>query len=302
MDQTGAPDPREAIASSNHKPRTIDIEAGRKHWAFAPIQAIQVPAPAHPIDAFVSAKLAEKNLTLSPPAQPLDLIRRASFDLIGLLLMAEEIRAFLQESAKDRQAAVRNLIDRLLSSPHYGEKWGRHWLDVARYADSNGLDENIALGTARQYRDYVVRAFNTDKPFDRFLTEQIAGDLLPAPDLETRREHAKGTAFLSNLGAKVLAEPDKEKLMMDTVDEQIETLGRAFLGMTLGCVRCHDHKFDPISQADYYALAAIFKSTQSYSGENIGALSTAFETPLAGLDEFAAVKSAERALELKKKM
>ncbi len=296
----GAPDPREAIASSNHKPRTIDIEAGRKHWAFAPIQAIQVPAPAHPIDAFVSAKLAEKNLTLSPPAQPLDFIRRASFDLIGLPPTAEEIRAFLQESAKDRQAAVRNLIDRLLSSPHYGEKWGRHWLDVARYADSNGLDENIALGTAWQYRDYVVRAFNTDKPFDRFLTEQIAGDLLPAPDLETRREHAKATAFL-NLGAKVLAEPDKEKLMMDTVDEQIETLGRAFLGMTLGCVRCHDHKFDPISQADYYALAAIFKSTQSYSGENIGALSTAFETPLAGLDEFAAVKSAERALELKKK-
>lgn len=296
----GAPDPREAVAAKVPTPKGIDLEAGRKHWAFRPIQPPQTRPEGHPIDSFIKAKLAEKNLSMSPPAEPIDFIRRATFDLTGLPPTPEEVRHFLSAAAEDRQAAIRSLIDRLLSSPHYGEKWGRHWLDVARYADSNGLDENIALGTAWQYRDYVVKAFNTDKPFNRFLTEQIAGDLLPAPDLHTRRENATATAFL-NLGAKVLAEPDKVKLVMDTVDEQIETLGRAFLGMTLGCVRCHDHKFDPISQADYYALAAIFKSTRSYSGDNIGALSTAFETPLAGLDEFAAVKSAERALELKKK-
>jgi hypothetical protein len=296
----GAPDPREAVASKSLAPRGIDLEAGRKHWAFKPIQPPQTLPDGHPVDSFIRAKLAEKNLALSPPAEPLDFIRRATFDLTGLPPTPEDISQFVKESAKDRQSAIRSLIDRLLASPHYGEKWGRHWLDVARYADSNGLDENIALGTAWQYRDYVVKAFNTDKPYNRFLIEQIAGDLLPAASLEARREHATATAFL-NLGAKVLAEPDKEKLVMDTVDEQIETLGRAFLGMTLGCVRCHDHKFDPISQADYYALAAIFKSTRSYSGDNIGALSTAFEIPLAGLDEFAAVKSAERALELKKK-
>lgn len=298
----GAPDPREVVAGKSHAPHVIDLEAGRKHWAFRPISPVEKPASnaANPIDSFITAKLNEKGLKPAAPADPVTFIRRATFDLTGLPPTPAEVTAFLADAQKDRQAAIRTLIDRLLASPHYGEKWGRHWLDVARYADSNGLDENIALGTAWQYRDYVVRAFNTDKPFDRFLTEQIAGDLLPAQNLEARREHATATAFL-NLGAKVLAEPDKEKLVMDTVDEQIETLGRAFLGMTLGCVRCHDHKFDPIRQDDYYALAAIFKSTRSYSGDNIGALSTAFETPLAGFEEFAAVKSAERALEQKKK-
>ncbi len=300
----GAPDPREVVASKSHGPRVIDIEAGRQHWAFRPIAEPQKPKAdaANPIDAFIIAKLAEKNLKLAAPADPHTLIRRATFDLTGLPPTPEEVTAFVNQSSTPQglNQAYRALIERLLASPHYGEKWGRHWLDVARYADSNGLDENIALGTAWKYRDYVVKAFNTDKPFDQFLTEQIAGDLLPAANLEARREHATATAFL-NLGAKVLAEPDKEKLVMDTVDEQIETMGRAFLGMTLGCVRCHDHKFDPIRQDDYYALAAIFKSTRAYSVDRIGALSTAFETPLAGLDEYAAVKSAERALELKTK-
>ncbi len=300
----GAPDPREVTAMKTKGPRVIDIEAGRQHWAFRPIATSKKPKSdaANPIDAFITAKLAEKNLRLAAPADPATLIRRATFDLTGLPPTHEEVAAFLRDSqtAQGHHQAYRALIERLLASPHYGEKWGRHWLDVARYADSNGLDENIALGTAWRYRDYVVKAFNTDKPFDQFLTEQIAGDLLPAADLETRREHATATAFL-NLGAKVLAEPDKEKLVMDTVDEQIETMGRAFLGMTLGCVRCHDHKFDPIRHDDYYALAAIFKSTRAYSSDRIGALSTAFETPIAGLDEFAAVKSAERALETKTK-
>lgn len=295
----GAPDPRTQVVALG--PRVIDLEKGRQHWAFHDIAQAKPPqAKEHPVDAFITAKLAEQNLTLSPPADPVTLIRRMSFDLIGLPPTPEEVATFTREMAQHPQTAVRSLIDRLLASPHYGEKWGRHWLDVARYADSNGLDENIALGTAWRYRDYVVNSFNADKPFDRFLVEQIAGDLLPAKNLDERHEHATATAFL-NLGAKVLAEADKEKLTMDVIDEQIETTGRAFLGMTLGCVRCHDHKFDPISQEDYYALAAIFKSTRAFSAEKQGAISYWNETPIGDLDDFAAVKSAELALAAKKK-
>src|SRR5690606_26411361 len=190
----------------------------------------------------------------------------------------EEVEAFLADSSPDAFARV---IDRLLSSEHYGQRWGRHWLDVARYADSNGLDENIAHGNAWRYRDYVVDAFNADKPYDRFVLEQVAGDLLVAHQRESAAEPAGGaeppavtplspseiealvaTGFLV-LGPKVLAEGDQDKLQMDIIDEQIDTLGRAVVGMTWGCARCHDHKFDPISIEDYYALAGIFKSTRT---------------------------------------
>ncbi|OYW77990.1 MAG: hypothetical protein B7Z37_01680 [Verrucomicrobia bacterium 12-59-8] len=291
----GAPDPRAAVASTKHAaPRVIDLKEGAKHWAFRPISNPPVPKAdaANPIDAFISEKLAEKGLTLAPPADKRTLIRRATFDLTGLPPSPQEVEAFLADHTPDAFAKV---IDRLLRSPQYGEKWGRHWLDVARYSDSNGLDENIALGTAWRYRDYVVQAINADKPFDQFITEQVAGDLLEAKDLATRKEHVTATAFL-NLGAKVLAEPDKEKLTMDVIDEQIDVMGRAFMGLTLGCVRCHDHKFDPIPQDDYYALAAIFKSTQSFSVDRIGALSTAYEAPMGSLDDFAAIISSERIL------
>lgn len=295
----GAPDPREAVASAKQAaPRVIDIKEGGKHWAFRPIAKPTVPAVKadNPIDAFIIAKLSEKGLSLAAPADKRTLIRRATFDLTGLPPTPGEVDVFLADKSPDAFAKV---VDRLLRSPHYGEKWGRHWLDVARYSDSNGLDENIALGTAWRYRDYVVRAINTDKPFDQFLTEQLAGDLLESQDIPTRHERATATAFL-NLGAKVLAEPDKAKLVMDVVDEQIDVMGRAFMGMTLGCVRCHDHKFDPIPQTDYYALAAIFKSTRSFSAERTGSLSLAYEAPLGSFDDFAKVKSAERVLKTQK--
>jgi hypothetical protein len=295
----GAPDPRHEEIAASVKPRPVDVEQGRRHWAFRPVAEVPTPKNGHPVDAFLQARLADKGLEFAPPADPATFLRRITFDLTGLPPTPEELAGFIADHGAAPEAAVRRLVDRLLASPHYGEKWGRHWLDVARYADSNGLDENIALGTAWRYRDYVVRAFNHDKPFDRFLTEQIAGDLLPARDLAERQEHATATAFL-NLGAKVLAEPDKEKLAMDVIDEQLETTGRAFLGMTLGCVRCHDHKFDPVTQADYYALAAIFKSTQSFSSDRMGALSLAHETPLGDFEDFAAVKIAEQALASKK--
>jgi hypothetical protein len=154
------------------------------------------------------------------------------------------------------------VVDRLLASPAYGERWGRHWLDVARYADSNGMDENLAMANAWRYRDYVVAAFNEDKPYDRFVREQIAGDLLPAANDAASFEHVIATGFLS-LGPKMLAEDDPVKMQMDIVDEQIDTVGRTFLGLTLGCARCHAHKFDPIPTEDYYALAGIFKSTKT---------------------------------------
>ncbi|MGI9474113.1 MAG: DUF1549 and DUF1553 domain-containing protein, partial [Rubripirellula sp.] len=176
----------------------------------------------------------------------------------------QEVKDFLADRSP---VGTERVVDRLLSSPKYGERWGRHWLDVARYADSNGLDENLAFGNAWRYRDYVIEAFNADMPFDRFLTEQLAGDLLTDADRDT----LIATGFLV-LGAKVLAEPDREKLAMDTIDEQLDSIGKAFLGMTFGCVRCHDHKFDPIKQSDYYALGAILKSTKTLGDTNTGAI------------------------------
>jgi hypothetical protein len=261
-----------------------------------------VPAQAaggNPIDAFITVKLAEKGLKLSPEADARTLIRRITFDLTGLPPTPQEVEGFVAERIKNPESALRNLIDRLLASHAYGEKWGRHWLDVARYSDSNGLDENIALGTAWRYRDYVVKAFNDDLPFDQFVIEQLAGDLMKSGDVATRQRRITATGFL-NLGAKVLAEPDKDKLRMDVIDEQIDVMGRAFMGLTLGCARCHEHKFDPIPHEDYYALAAIFKSTESFSSDRIGALSTAFEAPMGDFDAFANVKAAECVLDEQK--
>lgn len=235
------------------------------HWSFQPPAIQMVPPVANqawvetPIDAFVLAKLEAAGIKPADRADKQVLLRRVTFDLTGLPPTAEEIAAFENDNSPDAYAKV---IDRLLESPAYGERWGRHWLDVARYADSNGLDENIAHGNAWRYRDYVVGAFNHDKPFDRFVREQLAGDLLPAESESQRHETLIATGFIS-IGPKVLAEVNEAKMRMDIVDEQVDTVGRVFLGMTLGCARCHDHKFDPIGTADYYGLAGIFKSTRT---------------------------------------
>lgn len=235
------------------------------HWAFQPPVEQVVPAvhnndwPTSELDRFILVKLEAAGVTPAASADKRTLIRRVTFDLTGLPPTPADIEAFLADHSAD---AYSRLVDRLLDSPAYGERWGRHWLDVARYADSNGLDENIAHGNAWRYRDYVVAAFNRDKPFNRFIVEQLAGDLLPAADEAQRHELLVATGFLS-IGAKVLAEVDTTKMQMDIVDEQIEATGRAFLGLTLACARCHDHKFDPIATADYYGLAGIFKSTRT---------------------------------------
>lgn len=236
-----------------------------KHWSFQAVSDPQVPTVANAtaaetaLDRFIFVRLEAQGLVPTPKADKRTLIRRATFDLTGLPPTPEEIEAFL---ADDRPDAFGRIVDRLLDSPAYGEHWGRHWLDVVRYADSNGLDENVAHGNAWRYRDYIVEAFNKDKPFDQFVREQIAGDLLPAADNDQRAQQLIATGFLA-IGPKVLAEPDEAKMEMDIVDEQIDTLGKSLMGLTLGCARCHDHKFDPITTYDYYALAGVFKSTRT---------------------------------------
>jgi Protein of unknown function (DUF1553)/Protein of unknown function (DUF1549)/Planctomycete cytochrome C len=296
----GAPDPRtEGVVETIPGPLGMSIEEGRKFWALQPIADPPLPSIREqswvksPIDAFVLSRLEGRELSPSPAADKRTLLRRITFDLVGLPPTPQEMRDFLKDNSP---GALETVIDRLLASPHYGVRWGRHWLDVARYADSNGLDENLAFGNAWRYRDYVVEAFNTDKPFDRFVIEQLAGDLLPDSNQETKT----ATGFLA-LGAKVLAEPDKDKLEMDTIDEQLDTLGKTFMGMTLGCVRCHDHKFDPLKQTDYYGLAAIFKSTKSFGDTKQGAIKHWYEHSFDTEAELAKQKEIDDAIAAKKK-
>jgi hypothetical protein len=235
-------------------------------WAFHP--PVERPVPAvkkpewigSPIDAFVLAKLEERELSPAPPADRRTLIRRVTYDLTGLPPTPGEVSAFVADRSPDPYP---RLVERLLASPGYGEKWGRHWLDVARYADSNGMDENLAFAHAWRYRDYVVRAFNADLPFDQFVREQIAGDLLRPTGNRSRDLERLAATGLLVIGPKMLAEDDPVKMEMDIVDEQVDAVGKAFLGLTLGCARCHDHKFDPIRTTDYYGLAGIFKSTRT---------------------------------------
>lgn len=264
--EMGAPHPDSSTTQPVQRGSDVDLEKGRQHWAFQPPVKHTPPkidpnAPEeNPIDAFLLAGLQDQGLQRVPLADKETFIRRATFDLLGLPPTQEEITAFVED---DSPAAVRRLVDRLLASPHYGERWGRHWLDVARYADSNGVDENIAHGNAWRYRDYVIAAFNNDKPYDQFVTEQLAGDLLESgEETSLRNERLVATGFLV-LGPKFLAEQDQTKMAMDIIDEQLDTVGRSLLGLTFGCARCHTHKFDPISHHDYYGLAGIFKSTHT---------------------------------------
>jgi Protein of unknown function (DUF1553)/Protein of unknown function (DUF1549)/Planctomycete cytochrome C len=237
-------------------------------WSFQPVKA-QPPPPVSrkgwvksPIDNFILAKLKKEGLAVASPAGKLTLLRRATFDLTGLPPTEREIQEFL---ADDSAQAFDKVVARLLASPRYGERWGRHWLDVARYGDSTGGDEDYRNPYAWRYRDYVIQAFNADLPFDRFVVEQIAGDLLPAEkpgDVNTRGIVATG--FLA-LGPKLLSEADKPKVLYDIIDEQIDVTSRGLMGITVACARCHDHKFDPIPTEDYYSLASIFASTKQLS-------------------------------------
>ena len=296
----GMPWPNSKPSTPSTVPSTAPTdftEEQKAFWAFQSVRAGEPPVVQNeswvrsPVDRFILSELNAKGLSPAPEADRRTLLRRVTLDLIGLPPTPDEVLAFVADESPD---AVERVVDRLLASPHYGERWARHWLDVARYADSNGLDENLAYANAFQYRDYVVRAMRDDKPFDRFLVEQIAGDLL-TPEVGN---HSPGgalppqtfdpvvaTGFLC-LGAKMLAEDDPVKMQMDIIDEQVDTIARAVMGLTMGCARCHDHKFDPLTAEDYYGLAGVFKSTQTM--DTFTVVARWHERPLATVEQIKA--------------
>jgi cytochrome c553 len=265
---SGAADPRMGKKTVASASKEIDIEKGRHFWAFQPPKPATPPAVQHggwvrtDIDKFVMAGLEGKGLKPVGDADPRALIRRVYFDLIGLPPSPEEVEAFARDPSPAAYAAV---VDKLLNSPQFGERWGRHWLDVARYAESSGKTANFNHPQAWRYRDYVIHAFNTDKPYDQFVKEQLAGDLIPTSDPAKKAERTIATGFLA-LGPKALNERNGLQFELDLADEQIDVTTQAFLGLTAACARCHDHKFDPIPQRDYYALAGIFRSTETCYG------------------------------------
>lgn len=247
----------------------MDLEKLRAYWSYQPLRHIQ-PDASHReemngrIDAYILDRLKQEGVTPASPADRVTLIRRLSFDSIGLPPSPDEIDEYMSDTSP---AATERLIDRLLASPHFGERWGRHWLDVVRYAESLTL-RGFIFPEAWRYRDYVIEQFNEDRPFDQFLREQLAGDLLASTSVAERQRQTIATTFWA-LGNTNLEEQDKRQLDMDVVDEQIDVMGKAMLGQTIGCARCHDHKFDPIPTRDYYALAGILRNTQLLEHANV---------------------------------
>lgn len=260
---SGAVDPRESISGEDGRTGD-DFESRKKHWSFVAPVAPEIPPTKrtdwslNEIDPFILAKLEESALEPSQDADPVTLLRRLSFDLTGLPPTPEQAAAFSMDKLEET-------VDNLLASDGFGVRWARHWLDVVRYAESNGKEANLTYPHAWRYRDYVIDAFNRDLPYDRFLTEQLAGDLLPAKDDAERARLYIATGFLA-MGAKGLTEFNPVQFAADVADEQIDAFSRAFLASSLACARCHDHKADPVTMDNYYALAGIFKSTETRYG------------------------------------
>jgi hypothetical protein len=275
--QDGAIDPRRDT-NPVARPKAIDIESGRKHWAYHPLKAPTIPTtrntawPHNDIDRFILARLEAARLQPAPDAKTIVLVRRLYFDLIGLPPAPEQIVQFVNDKSS---GAYENLVDRLMKSPRFGERWGRHWLDVSRFAESMSL-RGVLLKHAWRYRDYVIDAFNDDLPFDQFITQQLAGDLLEASSVEVRRQNLIATTFLM-MGDTLLENQNKSQLDMDFVDEQLDVIGRGLLAQTITCARCHDHKFDPIPTRDYYAMAGILKNVQGLKHSNVSGF---MEVPL----------------------
>jgi len=272
--------------------RGIDIAEGRNHWAFQPVVAATPPAvrdeswPRDDVDRFLLARLEQAGLRPADDADRHLWLRRVSFDLTGLPPTPAEIVAYIADGSTSADATV---VDRLLASRGFGERWARHWLDLTGYADQMGTSNDVFAEHAWRYRDYVIDAFNTDKPYDRFVREQIAGDLLPAGDPAVTAANRVATGFLV-LGDVEIVNVDKLKLDWDVADQQITKVGTAFLGMTLGCVRCHDHKFDPIGLEDYYGLAGVFLNTKSVHKIPYGVWSKVNEIELPETDRQAAAR------------
>ena len=217
------------------------------------------------IDKYVMATLEKKKMKPVRDADPNTLLRRLTFDLIGLPPSPSQVMAFKDAYYKDPDGAIEQAITYLLNSKHFGERWGRHWLDIARYAESNGRELNATYPQAWRYRDYVINAFNSDKPYDRFIQEQLAGDLLKASSDEEWANNLIATGFLA-VGPKTLTDQDRRQFAADLIDEQIDVVTKGIMGISVACARCHDHKFDPIPQSDYYAIAGIFRSSKTYYG------------------------------------
>ena len=267
----GAPDPRTGEPQGKaHQSTAMSVEEGKKFWSYVPLQPVAAPTvkettwPHNTIDRFILAKLEEQNLQPGADATPTDLVRRLSYALTGLPPNPEQLAIFLNASQTDRATAVAAFIDAAMASEQFGEKWARHWLDVARFAESSGGGRTLLFKDAWRYRDYVITAFNQDRSFRDFLREQIAGDLLPAATPELRAQQLTATGFLA-VGPTIYEEQDKQRLRFDVIDEQLDTIGKGILGQTIACARCHDHKFDPITHRDYYAMAGIFGSTRTLS-------------------------------------
>ena len=261
----GAPLPAGEVAAASVPGRAeVAIrEQDRRHWAFQPVRRPLVPKPpateppgSNPIDAFIFAKLASKGLASNPAASQRELIRRATYDLTGLPPTLEEVERFLSDASP---RAWEDLVDRLLASPRYGEKWGRHWLDLVRFAESNSYERDGTKPHTWRYRDYVIRSFNADKPYDRFVREQLAGDEMPDPD----RDAFVATGFY-RLGIWDDEPADRDLARYDGLDDIVTTTGQVFLGLTVDCARCHNHKIDPIPQRDYYRLLAFFQNVNQY--------------------------------------
>lgn len=259
--QRGLPDPR--TGESQPAEEGIDIEEGREFWSFQPRRSEF--GEKKNIDDFINASLAEKGIDPAGPATPEARLRRAKIDLTGLIPTVAEQDEFLAGPTPEKWE---EMIDRWLASDAFGERWGRHWLDIVRYADSSGGGRAMPFYDAWRFRDFVIDSFRADKPLDRLVTQHVAGDLLPYENLKERQENLVATGFLV-LGPINYENQNKAELELEIVDEQLDTLGRAFLGQTIGCARCHDHKFDPIPTADYYSLAGIFLSTDFVTHANV---------------------------------
>lgn len=268
----GAPDPRDGKSELIKK--TINFEEARKFWAFQPPQKSTVPSvkdsawPKSEIDYFVLNALETKGLKPVADSDRARLVRRIYFDLVGYPPSPAQVRDFVSDES---ESAVQALVDKLIDTPQFGERWGRHWLDVARFAESNGRERNFVYPYAWRYRNYVFDSFSKDKPYNQFVREQIAGDLLAndAKNEEHRKELIIATGFLA-IGPKTLNEQNKEKFKMDVVDEQIDVSTRAVMSLTVSCARCHDHKFDPIPTKEYYSIAGIFRSSNTFYGTQGG--------------------------------
>lgn len=265
--RNGAVDPRETVDEPLFAPRAINFEEEGKHWAYQPPKQHPVPEVSSDwaktdIDKFIAAKLESKALTPAIDASRGTWLRRVYLDLVGLPPTPGQILDFELDNSPE---AYQKVVDHLLATPQFGERWARHWLDVVRYGESTGKERNFVYLQAWRYRDYVIDSFNADKPYDVFLREQIAGDLLPHANDVERDIHQIATGFLA-LNPKGINDRNRESFLLEIVDEQIESVGRGLMAESLVCARCHDHKYDPIKQSDYYSMAGIFRSSEPKFG------------------------------------